>query len=141
MSYPCLFFTESFGEVHERQVLIPPPSTHMHTDTHCLHLILILILIFLFLMFCTHSFYCFKLFRSGEYQQLHTLYIVFYKNVLINCLFHHFVDMIKQFLRDTFWGRMFALVIDTPPGTSDEHLSGISRHLVSFKAYISSSTL
>jgi hypothetical protein len=33
-------------------------------------------------------------------------------------------DLITKFLRDTFWGRMDLLVFDTPPGTSDEHLSG-----------------
>ncbi|OWF47785.1 Cytosolic Fe-S cluster assembly factor nubp1-B [Mizuhopecten yessoensis] len=31
--------------------------------------------------------------------------------------------LIKQFLRDVDWGEMDFLVIDTPPGTSDEHLS------------------
>lgn len=31
--------------------------------------------------------------------------------------------LIKQFLRDVEWGEMDYLVIDTPPGTSDEHLS------------------
>jgi Mrp family chromosome partitioning ATPase len=31
--------------------------------------------------------------------------------------------LIKQFLRDVDWGEMDYLVIDTPPGTSDEHLS------------------
>lgn len=31
--------------------------------------------------------------------------------------------MIKQFLRDVDWGDLDYLVIDTPPGTSDEHLS------------------
>lgn len=31
--------------------------------------------------------------------------------------------MIKQFLRDVDWDRLDYLVIDTPPGTSDEHLS------------------
>ncbi|XP_046359633.1 cytosolic Fe-S cluster assembly factor nubp1-B-like [Haliotis rufescens] len=31
--------------------------------------------------------------------------------------------MIKQFLRDVDWGEIDYLVIDTPPGTSDEHLS------------------
>ena len=31
--------------------------------------------------------------------------------------------MIKQFLRDVTWGDLDYLVIDTPPGTSDEHLS------------------
>uniref|UniRef100_A0A3Q3L805 NUBP iron-sulfur cluster assembly factor 1, cytosolic n=1 Tax=Mastacembelus armatus TaxID=205130 RepID=A0A3Q3L805_9TELE len=31
--------------------------------------------------------------------------------------------MIKQFLRDVDWGELDYLIIDTPPGTSDEHLS------------------
>lgn len=31
--------------------------------------------------------------------------------------------MIKQFLRDVDWGSLDYLVVDTPPGTSDEHLS------------------
>lgn len=31
--------------------------------------------------------------------------------------------MIKRFLKDVLWGRLDALIIDTPPGTSDEHLS------------------
>eukprot|EP01096_Ripella_sp_DP13-Kostka_P014261 TRINITY_DN6389_c0_g1_i1.p1 TRINITY_DN6389_c0_g1~~TRINITY_DN6389_c0_g1_i1.p1 ORF type:complete len:353 (-),score=131.45 TRINITY_DN6389_c0_g1_i1:71-1084(-) len=31
--------------------------------------------------------------------------------------------LIKQFLRDVDWGPLRYLVVDTPPGTSDEHLS------------------
>ncbi|XP_040447643.1 cytosolic Fe-S cluster assembly factor NUBP1 isoform X2 [Falco naumanni] len=31
--------------------------------------------------------------------------------------------LIKQFLRDVDWGEVDYLIIDTPPGTSDEHLS------------------
>lgn len=31
--------------------------------------------------------------------------------------------MIKQFLKDVDWGELDFMVIDTPPGTSDEHLS------------------
>ncbi|KAG7800388.1 hypothetical protein KL944_003961 [Ogataea haglerorum] len=31
--------------------------------------------------------------------------------------------LIKQFLKDVDWGQLDYLVIDTPPGTSDEHLS------------------
>ena len=31
--------------------------------------------------------------------------------------------MIKQFLTDVVWGTRDYLIIDTPPGTSDEHIS------------------
>lgn len=31
--------------------------------------------------------------------------------------------LIKQFLKDTFWGRLDFLIFDAPPGTSDEHLT------------------
>lgn len=31
--------------------------------------------------------------------------------------------MIKQFLRDVYWSDLDYLLVDTPPGTSDEHLS------------------
>lgn len=31
--------------------------------------------------------------------------------------------LIKQFLRDVDWGELECLFVDTPPGTSDEHLS------------------
>lgn len=34
-----------------------------------------------------------------------------------------FSGMIKQFLRDVDWGDVDYLLVDTPPGTSDEHLS------------------
>lgn len=35
-------------------------------------------------------------------------------------------NIILRFLRDTFWGKLDGLIIDTPPGTSDEHLSVVS---------------
>jgi len=38
--------------------------------------------------------------------------------------------LIKQFLRDVYWGELDYLVVDTPPGTSDEHLS-IAQYLKS----------
>ena len=31
--------------------------------------------------------------------------------------------MIKQFLSDVYWQDLDYLIIDTPPGTSDEHIS------------------
>lgn len=31
--------------------------------------------------------------------------------------------LIKQFLKDVNWGELDLLLVDTPPGTSDEHLS------------------
>jgi len=31
--------------------------------------------------------------------------------------------IIKQFLKDVYWDELDYLVVDTPPGTSDEHLS------------------
>ncbi|OII73745.1 uncharacterized protein cubi_03543 [Cryptosporidium ubiquitum] len=34
--------------------------------------------------------------------------------------------LIKQFLSDVVWGELDFLIIDTPPGTSDEHLSIVS---------------
>eukprot|EP00300_Choanocystis_sp_HF-7_P037566 c53767_g1_i1.p1 GENE.c53767_g1_i1~~c53767_g1_i1.p1 ORF type:complete len:192 (-),score=4.41 c53767_g1_i1:4-579(-) len=34
--------------------------------------------------------------------------------------------LIKQFLRDVDWGELDFLIIDTPPGTSDEHLSTVT---------------
>lgn len=33
------------------------------------------------------------------------------------------LGLIKQFLRDVDWGEVDYLIVDTPPGTSDEHLS------------------
>ncbi|XP_065174421.1 cytosolic Fe-S cluster assembly factor NUBP2 homolog [Sycon ciliatum] len=35
-------------------------------------------------------------------------------------------EIIKRFLKDTFWGRLDYLLFDTPPGTSDEHLTVVS---------------
>jgi len=34
--------------------------------------------------------------------------------------------MIKQFLTEVDWGNLDYLILDTPPGTSDEHLSSVS---------------
>ncbi|KAI0639547.1 P-loop containing nucleoside triphosphate hydrolase protein [Trametes polyzona] len=44
--------------------------------------------------------------------------------------------MIRQFLSDVRWGELDYLVIDTPPGTSDEHLS-LVEHMAPVHARIS----
>ncbi|KAH8119884.1 P-loop containing nucleoside triphosphate hydrolase protein [Phellopilus nigrolimitatus] len=45
--------------------------------------------------------------------------------------------MIRQFLSDVRWGELDYLVIDTPPGTSDEHLS-LLEHLAPLHTRLSS---
>lgn len=41
----------------------------------------------------------------------------------INSLIFYFIGMIRQFFTEVDWGETEYLIIDTPPGTSDEHLS------------------
>lgn len=41
----------------------------------------------------------------------------------------YYLAMIKQFLNDVVWGDLDYLIVDTPPGTSDEHIS-ITEHLM-----------
>ncbi|KAG8997877.1 cytosolic Fe-S cluster assembly factor cfd1 [Tulasnella sp. JGI-2019a] len=45
--------------------------------------------------------------------------------------------MIRQFLSDVRWGDLDYLVVDTPPGTSDEHLS-LMEHLAPLQSRLSS---
>ncbi|KAF8336970.1 MRP-like protein [Cantharellus anzutake] len=45
--------------------------------------------------------------------------------------------MIRQFLSDVKWGDLDYLVVDTPPGTSDEHLS-LMEHLAPLHPHLSS---
>ncbi|KAG8788884.1 cytosolic Fe-S cluster assembly factor cfd1 [Serendipita sp. 411] len=45
--------------------------------------------------------------------------------------------MIRQFLSDVRWGELDYLIIDTPPGTSDEHLS-LLEHLAPYHDRLSS---
>jgi len=45
--------------------------------------------------------------------------------------------MIRQFLSDVRWGTLDYLIIDTPPGTSDEHLS-LMEHLAPLHSRLSS---
>lgn len=44
------------------------------------------------------------------------------------CTFHkipflHLTALIGQFVSDVAWGELDVLLVDTPPGTSDEHLA------------------
>lgn len=39
------------------------------------------------------------------------------------CADDRYSGLIKQFLKDVDWGDVDYMVVDTPPGTSDEHLS------------------
>ena len=43
--------------------------------------------------------------------------------VMVRILCSEPPGLIKQFLRDVDWGEVDYLLVDTPPGTSDEHLS------------------
>lgn len=35
------------------------------------------------------------------------------------------IALIKQFVSDVAWGELDFLIVDTPPGTSDEHISTV----------------
>ena len=44
--------------------------------------------------------------------------------------------MIKKFINDVVWGELDYLLIDTPPGTSDEHLAVMENiKAMNFKNY------
>ena len=45
---------------------------------------------------------------------------------LKNNKLHLLSGMIRQFLSEVDWGNLDYLILDTPPGTSDEHLSASS---------------
>ncbi|KAF8733931.1 hypothetical protein AX14_003552 [Amanita brunnescens Koide BX004] len=45
--------------------------------------------------------------------------------------------MIRQFLSDVRWGELDYLIVDTPPGTSDEHIS-LMEHLAPLQSRLSS---
>ena len=69
-----------------------------------------------------HSLYMFvHVQRTAKVFTLPALHVhVFY--LLLNLLYLA-LGLIKQFLRDVDWGELDYLLVDTPPGTSDEHLS------------------
>lgn len=46
-------------------------------------------------------------------------YCIFYKIPF----FAHSTALIGQFVSDVAWGELDVLLVDTPPGTSDEHLA------------------
>lgn len=50
------------------------------------------------------------------------LHQAFWFKILFNLIVSN-LGIIKQFLRDVDWGALDFMLIDTPPGTSDEHLS------------------
>ena len=41
--------------------------------------------------------------------------------------------MVKQFITDVCWGELDYLIVDTPPGTSDEHISIVEAVQVEMK--------
>ena len=47
---------------------------------------------------------------------VHALYLIMFLSA-----------MIKQFLTDVVWGKRDYLIIDTPPGTSDEHITVVEQ--------------
>lgn len=47
--------------------------------------------------------------------------------VHVLCLIMFLSAMIKQFLTDVVWGKRDYLIIDTPPGTSDEHITVVEQ--------------
>jgi len=63
---------------------------------------------------------------SGEVlkRQVHTpCYKFLIININTNFGFSLIKAMIRQFLNDVYWQELDYLIIDTPPGTSDEHIT------------------
>ncbi len=53
----------------------------------------------------------------------HTQHVIVCIIITIRSSLHTHTAMIKQFLTDVVWGELDYLIVDTPPGTSDEHIS------------------
>ena len=53
------------------------------------------------------------------------LVVIFHTSATMESLpnLYTFSGLIKQLLRDVDWGGLDLLLVDTPPGTTDEHLS------------------
>lgn len=72
-------------------------------------------------------------FGEGLRKQVRFFFLLYGRPVSLKCYGHinlNFitwffkrVGMIKQFLHDVYWQDIDFLVIDTPPGTSDEHIT------------------
>jgi len=58
------------------------------------------------------------------------LLVILIPFIILICKFllylYMYAGMIRQFLSEVDWGRLDYLILDTPPGTSDEHLSATS---------------
>uniref|UniRef100_A0A3P9JT23 NUBP iron-sulfur cluster assembly factor 1, cytosolic n=1 Tax=Oryzias latipes TaxID=8090 RepID=A0A3P9JT23_ORYLA len=65
--------------------------------------------------------------KNGEFKRMYDFCVASSRlsNTEPQCTFFPLLllGMIKQFLRDVDWGELDYLIVDTPPGTSDEHLS------------------
>lgn len=61
--------------------------------------------------------------KNGKKKNLRFIYL--------KEIFFFLKAMIKQFVDDVLWGQLDYLIVDTPPGTSDEHLS-VLEHLKQF---------
>lgn len=64
-----------------------------------------------------------------EWYCLHLKFHLFYNYVssIFYCIqICIYSGMIRQFLSEVDWGTLDYLILDTPPGTSDEHLSATS---------------
>lgn len=53
----------------------------------------------------------------------HCTYTFFEREIGLILFLHLLLGMIRQFLKDVMWQNIDYLVIDTPPGTSDEHIT------------------
>uniref|UniRef100_A0A915MDG8 Cytosolic Fe-S cluster assembly factor NUBP1 homolog n=1 Tax=Meloidogyne javanica TaxID=6303 RepID=A0A915MDG8_MELJA len=70
--------------------------------------------------------------NDAELKRVENWFLIFMAHYRIGASFGVFMiiwrgprknALIKQFLRDVDWGNVDFLLIDTPPGTSDEHIS------------------
>lgn len=62
------------------------------------------------------------------YMRLHAYMLSYIEKLAVySNLFHLHLATIKQFLQDVCWSNIDYLIIDTPPGTSDEHISVIEQ--------------